>query len=317
MRVDVNVAARGKWRSILLHYGVHPSVLSGKHCACPMCGGKDRFRFSDFRQNGNFYCNQCGSGAGFDLLFNLTGKSFKELASEVLGLVGQFEVSHIPSSDDAKKNKTIAWMKELAARAQPLSEEGTVTAYLHSRGLYESAFLKEVDSLTYYHASGKQSKHPAMLGALRDVNGVVRGMHMTYLTPEGKKADLDPARKVRGYDLSGCAIRLSDVQPHIGIAEGIETAMSVTALYDVPCWAAYSANNLESFAVPEGVERVTIYADADKNFVGQRSAMNLAARLYSEGVQVDVAPLLASGDYNDQLMKRISYGRLQLVHSAS
>ena len=37
--------AVGRWKSILPAFGVTPQQLTGKHGPCPLCGGKDRFRF--------------------------------------------------------------------------------------------------------------------------------------------------------------------------------------------------------------------------------------------------------------------------------
>ena len=39
--------ARGRWAAILPQLGVSPSALTGKHGPCPLCGGRDRFRFDD------------------------------------------------------------------------------------------------------------------------------------------------------------------------------------------------------------------------------------------------------------------------------
>ena len=46
-RLDVRHVAQGRWRSILAVLGADEKTLSGKHGPCPMCGGRDRFRFDD------------------------------------------------------------------------------------------------------------------------------------------------------------------------------------------------------------------------------------------------------------------------------
>ena len=38
--------ARGRWQGILPAIGVSSQYLTGKHGPCPMCGGKDRFRWT-------------------------------------------------------------------------------------------------------------------------------------------------------------------------------------------------------------------------------------------------------------------------------
>jgi phage/plasmid primase-like uncharacterized protein len=41
-------AASGRWPDLLAHFcGLTPDQLSDKHQPCPLCGGKDRYRFDD------------------------------------------------------------------------------------------------------------------------------------------------------------------------------------------------------------------------------------------------------------------------------
>ena len=40
---EITTQAVGKWQSIFSSLGI--DVGNGKHCPCPVCGGKDRFRF--------------------------------------------------------------------------------------------------------------------------------------------------------------------------------------------------------------------------------------------------------------------------------
>ena len=67
MREKTSDRARGKWRDILTTLGVSPMLIDGKHQPCPSCGGRDRFRFTDFQGSGGYICNQCRGGSGFDL----------------------------------------------------------------------------------------------------------------------------------------------------------------------------------------------------------------------------------------------------------
>jgi putative DNA primase/helicase len=106
----------------------------------------------------------------------------------------------------------------------------------------------------------------------------------------------------------GCAVRLMRHDDTLGIAEGIETALSATEVFGVPVWAALNANRLEAWEPPAGVRRVVIFGDNDENFVGQSAAYNLAARLrrgrYAtiETVEVQI-PDRAGWDWNDYLVK--------------
>ena len=79
--------ARNQWPEILPLLGVEARFLTGRHGPCPMCGGKDRFRFTDKDGDGWYYCNQCGPGSGLLLLRRLHGWDRGSLSSgrRVLG----------------------------------------------------------------------------------------------------------------------------------------------------------------------------------------------------------------------------------------
>ncbi|MEX5450882.1 primase-helicase zinc-binding domain-containing protein, partial [Stutzerimonas stutzeri] len=64
---------RGRWHDALKYAGMTGRELSGKHCPCPMCGGKDRFRFDDKDGTGSYFCAGCGAGDGMKLMMRLTG----------------------------------------------------------------------------------------------------------------------------------------------------------------------------------------------------------------------------------------------------
>src|SRR5262245_8719140 len=65
---DVRDACKGRWREVLIGVGI-PRHHLRKNVSCPMCGGKDRFSFSDKNGEGTWFCRGCGSGGGIDLVF--------------------------------------------------------------------------------------------------------------------------------------------------------------------------------------------------------------------------------------------------------
>src|SRR5690554_6570736 len=86
-REDVAKLATDRWHSLLPQLGVSPRHLTRRHCACPMCGGTDRFRYDNKEGRGTWICNQCGAGDGFDLAMRVTGMGFADLAERVRELV--------------------------------------------------------------------------------------------------------------------------------------------------------------------------------------------------------------------------------------
>lgn len=83
--------AQGNWPSILgALAGLSGTQLTDKHQPCPLCGGKDRYRFDDQDGSGSWYCNKCGgrdsnggAGSGMDLLMRRTGWTFQEAAQRI------------------------------------------------------------------------------------------------------------------------------------------------------------------------------------------------------------------------------------------
>lgn len=288
----------GRWRSALMEFGVDGALLVNKHGPCPMCGGKDRFRFDDKAGSGSWYCNQCGSGDGFSLLMAVTGKPFYELATELDKQCGNFSTEMLKPKSDGRK-----MIQRIAAGLMPAADITPVSAYLRSRGIRKlpSEHLRYHPRIWNWQDS---INSPAMVAALRDVNGKVKGYHITFITERGEKAKTDTPRLYTGGSTGDCAIRLSDPAEHLGVAEGIETALSVTELYGVPCWATGDAVRLAKFQVPEGVKEISIFSDMDHNYVGEQAAFTLAARLAREGYGVNVYQHCERGtDYNDLLMQ--------------
>ncbi|WP_075087868.1 primase-helicase zinc-binding domain-containing protein [Verrucomicrobium spinosum] len=84
---DVRQAANGRWVDVLARFGVPTDLLTGKHCRCPGCGGRDRFRFDDRDGDGTFFCSQGGggnlSGDGLMLLAHVTRWEWKRCVEEV------------------------------------------------------------------------------------------------------------------------------------------------------------------------------------------------------------------------------------------
>lgn len=287
----------GRWRSALVEFGVDDAALVNKHGPCPMCGGKDRFRFDDKGGSGSWYCNQCGGGDGFKLLMAFTGKPFSELAAELDKQCGNFSTEMPKPKSDGRK-----MIQRIAAGLMPAADITPVAAYLRSRGIRRlpSEHLRYHPSV--WHWEDCRSS-PAMVAALRDASGKAKGYHITFITERGEKMQTDKPRLYTKGATGSCAIRLSDPCEHLGIAEGIETALSVTELYGVACWATGDAARMTKFQVPEGVKEISIFADMDANYTGEQAAFTLASRLVREGYDCNVYQHCARGtDYNDLLI---------------
>lgn len=293
-------AARGRWVGILANFGIDERFLRNKHGACPICDGKDRFRFDDKGGNGTYYCNGCGAGNGMDLLMAFTGWDFPKAALEVDRIVSNVTPT-IPQGCDSKRAlKRIQWV---LGTLGDMGSINPVRLYLRGRGLPASKALMYHPAVRYYDDGKSLGEYPAMVAKFSLPTGEGATLHLTHLTEKGEKADVPSVKKFLpvAREMKGGSIRLTEIYSHIGLAEGIETALAVMRDYQMPCWATGTAGMLESFVPPEGVKEVSIFADNDVNYAGQKSAYVLAHRLSMSGYRATVTvPQEINTDFADE-----------------
>lgn len=298
----------GKWQSILPQLGIDGRFLVNRHGPCPMCGGKDRFRFDDRDGTGSYICGQCGAGNGFKLLMLANGWTFREAVGKVGEVIGTARIMaprRLPT-DAAKR----AALRALWRGAPPVRPGDLVDRYLRSRGIVLAEFpgtLRTHPSVRYFDG-GAETRHPAMLALVRGPTGEPVTVHRTYLAADGGgKAAVDAPRRLMpmpGRLPKGAAIRLGEpLDGRLGLAEGIETALSAALLFGLPCWSAMSTAVLVGWTPPEGVSEVVVFGDNDPGYAGQAAAFALAHRLACDErraltVRVEIPP---SGDWNDVL----------------
>lgn len=145
---------------------------------------------------------------------------------------------------------------------------------------------------------------PALLFALSAADGAFTAVEITYLAPNGLRADtLKLARKTVGLVPPSSAIRLDPSAPEMLVGEGVFTTLSATERFALPGWALMSTRNLRTWIAPEGVRAVLIAAD--RGAAGEASAEILAERLRRRGVRVRIAPPPPPhGDWNDWAQSR-------------
>ena len=296
-RVPLHERAHGRWRAILPALGVPSKILTGKHQPCPMCGGKDRFRFTDYQGSGAWICNQCGKGTGVDLVMLVLGLDFKEAAKRIETVIGAAPVDEPrtePSEAELRQRMAALW-----DAGRPVSPRDFVGRYLASRGIV-------LDRFPAYLRTADTPRFRGMLAKVIGPDGKAVNVHRTYLTGDGRKAKVECPRKLmRGPFPLGSAVRLAPAGEDLGIAEGIENALSAMIQFGAPTWAALTADSLSRFRPPPEVKRLLIFGDNDANFHGQSAAHSLAREAIRLGLSVEVhIPPITGHDWNDELMQR-------------
>lgn len=293
--------ARGRWPMILAALGVDERYLRRANGPCPLCQGRDRYRFTDYEQSGGWFCNQCHGGDGFRLLQRLHGWSFTEAAAEVEKLLPGLPAS----SPEPKRDAAIA-LNRLRTEAMPAGKVLEVVRYLRNRGLVVPPGLEAHPQLAYYDDDGhKVGGYAAMLGRVRLPSGKPVTYHRTYLAG-GRKAPVAKPRKVMSptRNSKGGAIHLWPAGPVLGIAEGIETAIAAHMLFDLPVWAALNANGMTDFQVPDGVREIVVFGDTDASYTGQAAAYTAAKRFVVNLRLSARVELPDAGDWADVVLQR-------------
>ena len=308
---DTVSEAHGRWREVLPALGIPTSVLSGHHQPCPMCGGNDRFRFTDRNKKGDYFCSGCGAGIGIKLLMEYNGWDFKRAVDEIDKIIGG-----LPPASAAEFSMTRAahpgTCRRLYSESFPIIDSDATGKYLTKRGLHLSPWSKALRHIPELRHKASGTVQHGMLAVFSTAEGKAATIHRTFLTKAGNKADVDPVRMFMPGDVpNGGAIRLSDAAETMGVAEGIETALAASILYRMPVWAVTSELLLSRWQPPAIAKRISIFGDNDANYVGQCASYVLAKRLMFEAkkekiertVEVHI-PSVVSFDWNDVLIER-------------
>jgi putative DNA primase/helicase len=229
------------------------------------------------------------------------GWDYATAAREVEKIVGD-----APSTPAAERKDPRPRLNNLRTRAEPAGK--AVQSYLAGRGLICPPSLQQVRDRYYTGKDQWSGEFDAMLARVVGPDGKPQSYHVTYLL-DGHKAPVESPRKLMTPvdTTNGAAVRLFPLAAHLGIAEGIESAIAAHMLYGIPVWSVLNKNGIETFVPPPGVEQLTIFADNDASYVGQAAAYACARRMVAKPLAIacDVqVPPGTDTDWNDVLLTR-------------
>jgi putative DNA primase/helicase len=282
----------------------HLGAAPGKDVPCPICGpeksaaGRAKRVLRVWRIDDHFatyHCARCGA-AGY--------------ASD--GTRGNSETRRRAVEANDRRQRANAQRKQAMALTiwrearHPLGTP--VATYLESRGLL---LPDDEDGALRFHPRCLfgDRRLPAMVALVRCVRtNAPLGIHRTPLLPDGSDRDRTVDRMMLG-PCQGGAVKLTadeDVTLCLGVAEGIETALSMQRTCEFglsPVWALLSAGQIERFPVLPGIETLWIAEDADP--VGRRAAATCAVEWSESGVEVRRFEMRREGrDLNDVIRER-------------
>jgi putative DNA primase/helicase len=309
--IHARVGAQG-WPFVLSALGIDESFLRKKPGPCPACGGKDRFTFDNRHGRGDYFCRKCEPGDGFKLLMQVHRWDFAEARKRVLDAAGIGTAEALAEIRKVEREQPETIIARPTRRVEILVREcckiedcEPAIAYLKSRALWplpKGHALRAHTSVAYWDSREVIGRFPALVAVVRDLAGEFVTAHVTYLTQEGQKLATHEPRKLLSplTNRHGCSVRLLDQAEQLGIAEGIETALSAARIHREPVWAAINSVLLAKFEPPPGVKRLAIYADRDT--AGLEAAGRLMERL--QGRIACALRIPTQGDWNDVLRRR-------------
>ncbi len=291
----------------LLELGItyRPQGPAEQRVRCPRCDRSERDDALGVNvETGVYHCFRCG----------WSGKA----------ATGETRRASVHRLDDPERAERIRRkLREVWKASVPLTEKSAkpVRSYLSARGLaaavplLDSRVVRAHRGLEYWDAAARRKvgSFPAMVAIVSGVDGKPRAIHATYLRHDGcAKANVASPKKtlqvpVRGATKGGAIRLVMPRQGVLGIAEGIENALSLLLLRKVPAWSARCAENLRDVQLPQDLRELLIGVDLDENGVGQRAAHALADRMKRERPHIKVTlitPSSGAGDLNDELRGR-------------
>jgi len=301
-------AVIGRWPEVFEYFGLPP--VTGKHHfkgECPICRKTGKFRSDDKDGRGTWICN-CDSGDGWKLLTLTQQKPIRDLMDEVDRIIGNSFTPDaravVRQASDIKQTRD-AVIRQFA-NLKPLRDTDGET-YLKGRGI---SVLPSSDAVRFC-ASQKAADNrifQAIWSLVTDNKANICYLHRTLLE-NGKKANVDVAKKQKALQeqnllehAGSVAIRLFPVSSTLGIAEGIETALSCRQVYNVNTWSVINAGFMAKFIAPTGVNHLVIFADMDQHSATGHAAALACARanlLSKNDVNKVTVRWCDSGDFND------------------
>lgn len=172
--------------------------------------------------------------------------------------------------------------------------------YLEKRGIQAASSALRFHPRTPLGPKGRTKFLPALIGAVSLDEGPV-AIHRTFLSHTGEaKADFAQPKRALGA-LGQAAVRLfAPADGKLGLAEGVESAMSAYALTGISTWATLGNERFGLVSIPESIKELHLFVDHDAG--GELAAARALEAYAAPCRKILIRKASALGaDWNDEL----------------
>ena len=266
-------------------------------CACPVCQPERRrdqnaLTVSD-GADGRLLLHCKKTGCAFTDITRAAGIAPGDYTPPDPAIIAQREAERQAEADKRARQARRCWDESL-----PITGAIAET-YLRARGIR----CNLPGSLRYHPEAWHgptARRYPAMVALVEGAQSFA--IHRTYLAPDGRgKAAVTPCKAMLGA-VAGGAVRLTEAQGPLVVAEGIETGLALASgLLRRPATilAALSTSGMRGLRLPLSPKRLTIATDGDDP--GRAAGHDLAERAHATGWAVSLLPAPDGRDWCDVL----------------
>lgn len=252
--------------------------------------------FTIYADDRRFQCFGCGAeGDVLDFVQRAYGvKLLDAIAMLDGGALRQLEQQRVVATPKADWSKAA---RSIWANAVPIG--GTpAQAYLRSRGI--TMALPDTLRFARLRYPQEQVKRPALVAAVCDPAGDLTGIQRTFLTEDGRKADVAEVKLSLGR-VAGGAIQLGPPAASLVVTEGLEDGLTLAQALGRSVWVAAGTAMLPRMELADVTQAVVIGADGDAP--GEAAAGKAAHAFTAAGRRVRIMrPSPGFKDFNAELL---------------
>lgn len=267
---------------------------SGAMCHCP--AHEDRRPSLSVRIGTRALLFKCFAGCDIEVVLRALGRADHQAFRHGQGISNS---DHAARENYLRERARDIWDSSVTTDSSPAQ------TYLAARGLSAHASALRFNPRTPLGIGRSVTSRPALIAAVHQAGRLVAIQRIFLDLQTGWKAhDLADPCRLLGRPLGG-AVVLSPASDVLGLAEGVETALSAALLLRIPVWAALGSERLYQIQVPATVRRLLILPDNDRS--GRLGARKALAGFSQDGRTVEVRlPWGGVNDWNDVLRRRFA-----------